>query len=294
MLGADGGVRRLDLRQALRGQCRGQQGRPRHLAVRGTFDGDDRLRRHRQCFQRAGKGACRLHECRGRRQQAVDILQPGEILALQGIGRRCRGTRDAHVFGRRHQQRMLDRVAGQDHQRTPARQAHFQQSGRHRQHLPVEVPPGDRAPCAGAVTLRQRDLRGALPRPAFDEAAEAQVRRGHRRNAGAQQQRAVGARFMDGLRCAQRSVAIPGQRTGLAARRRRGSRHVGGMVQHCLQSPLHAPGQRSAPGAILVSRWWRPSAGWCPSTCCARPARSCRTSGRTRAMARRPSSGWRR
>ena len=124
------------------------------------------------------------------REQFGNVLELGVVLALQGIGDRDRRHGNAGGVAGEREQRMIDAVAGQDHDRPLGRKSALEQALR--QCIDDLAAPPDRSACASRRRLR--------------------ARRGTGRPACARPRRGRGGRGSDGAAPAPRSSGSAGCR----------------------------------------------------------------------------------
>jgi hypothetical protein len=140
-------------------------------------------------------------------EQFGNVLELGVILALQGIGDRDRRYRNSGGVAGKREQRMIDAVAGQDHDRALGRQSAREQTLREPIHALPRRAVGQLAPVVLALGQEQA-VRSALDRRT-EEAGEARV-------VGRQGPRGSGSA---GLPSSARSCTISGNRIGDRAQR---------------------------------------------------------------------------
>ena len=134
---------------------------------RGRMQRLDRRQRRRERF-------CAGNIDRAGLEQRDHALELVEIFGHQRIGRRDRGRGHADMLGREREQRVLDAVVGQDHQRTLGAQPLREDPRGRRAHLLQRVPVGDRRPRRiGARAIGEKDPVRRLPRPMLQPVADA-------------------------------------------------------------------------------------------------------------------------
>ena len=127
----------------------------------------DRRQRRRERF-------CAGHVDRAGIEQPDHAPELVEIPRHQRIGRRDRRRRHAGMHRRQREQRVIDAVVGENHQRTLRAQALRQNPAGHRAHLPQRVAVGDRRPRrVGLGALAEKNLLRRLPRPMLQPVADA-------------------------------------------------------------------------------------------------------------------------
>ncbi|MCY1225014.1 hypothetical protein D3C81_948790 [compost metagenome] len=187
------GVGRAHCGVALRRQFGAGQRGPGQMACCDLAHRNDRDFGHGQRIHRPRVRRTVLHEQCRRRHQFGHALQSHEVLAEQRVRRGNRRGRHAHILRRQQHHRLLDRIAGQQHQRTFRAQAKLQQARADGLHLPPHLAPAERAPGALAVAFAERACVGASCCPPGHEIAQPTLGRIRRGNRAAQQDGAVRA-----------------------------------------------------------------------------------------------------
>ena len=170
-VGTDGVMRRIEPRMLRRRQQIGQQ---RHLAARHRAARRRDLGPKRNVGrQRIGKFAGVVGEDEARRQQLHQKAELAVVPRHQRIGRRYRAERNAGIERAERDQRVVDRIAGEDDDRLfgrePARQQRRGDVPGRGQQLRV----GDLAPAAAGVALGHEDAIGLGLGPMMQAIGEA-------------------------------------------------------------------------------------------------------------------------
>jgi hypothetical protein len=169
VLGRQVGCERVVTGVCVFGDRRLQRACEADRTVGHVVDRDDLPRRQGDLGQRTCEPPAVLREDESRPGEGDRAAQARERAFRGGVRGRHRRHRDARVLRRPRDERLLDRVFRQHHQRPLLRAAGGAQHAGQAAHRGQRLAPGDRAPAAGRVPLREqrciRLARGPMAQP---------------------------------------------------------------------------------------------------------------------------------